>query len=238
MNQTAAASMGLSTESRPIDIGRCFSDAMRVYWKNFWALVLVQFLFTVLVICSVGVLAGPLTGGYTILAIRALRRGDHRVDLGDLFRAFHRFGGLIVLFVIYSLATLLGYALLIVPGLLLTTLWGFAYAMVVDHGMSIFEAMGASWRAVMRRGLGALVALNLIVLIMLLPTWIPYIGFLFMLPLVPLAMLVLLAAYERAVDGTFCLTCDYDLRGTLVAGGERCPECGVPVPRGRIGRQA
>jgi hypothetical protein len=74
-----------------MNIGRCFNEALDVYTKNFWPLVLGALLFEVMFLLSLTILAGPLIGGWSLMTINALRRPDKRVELGDMFRTFDRF---------------------------------------------------------------------------------------------------------------------------------------------------
>ncbi len=37
--------------------------------------------------------------------------------------------------------------------------------------------------------------------------------------------------YRRRMTGQLCLSCKYELRGTIAAGSRTCPECGYEQPR-------
>lgn len=78
-----------------MDIGRCVNDAIDVYKKNWLVLVLAALILDVLILVTVLILAGPLSGGVAKMSLNALRREDKSVDLGDLFGCFNRFFGLL-----------------------------------------------------------------------------------------------------------------------------------------------
>src|SRR5512133_69424 len=81
-----------------LDIGRCFTEAFEVYRRNLLVLIVAALLFYLICAGSLLILAGPMTGGVCILSLRALASQDKRVQLGDLFGGFQRFGALVGLF--------------------------------------------------------------------------------------------------------------------------------------------
>ena len=184
-----------------MDIGRCFNEALDVYKKNLWPLVVGAFLFNVLFVVSFTILAGPLTGGWSLMTINALRRPDRRVELGDMFGAFHRFSTLAGLFYLTILPFMIGLILCVVPGLLLMTIWLFASFLIVDRGEGVFSSLSLSKQLVTRSGFGNYLLLVFIVLaISLAPSAIPYVGFILGWFLMPLAWLVEASAYLQEVD--------------------------------------
>jgi hypothetical protein len=184
-----------------MDIGRCFNEALEVYKKNFWQLVLGAFLFEVLFILSLTVLAGPLIGGWSLMTINALRRPDKRVELADMFGAFNRFFTLVGLFYLTFLPILVGTVVCIIPGVLLMTLWLFAFFLIVDRQEGVFSSLSISQELVTRSGFGNYVLLVIIVsAISLAPSAIPYVGFILGWFLMPIAWLIEASAYLQEVD--------------------------------------
>src|SRR5918999_5651631 len=137
-----------------LDFSRCLVEAWAVYRRNFWTLLLAALLRAVLSLVTLFVLTGPLLGGWCAMTLNALSRPDRKVDLGLLFSGSYRFGTLAAIFVLTALAQLAGLLLLILPGLLLMTLWLFPFHLAMDKGMGATDAMSASVRIVQRRGLG------------------------------------------------------------------------------------
>ena len=56
-----------------MDIGRCLNEALDVYKKNLVPLVIAALLLEVLSLLSLSILTGPLTGGWCLMTIKALR---------------------------------------------------------------------------------------------------------------------------------------------------------------------
>jgi hypothetical protein len=196
------ASVLPAAQSR-LDLGRCFAEAAEVYRRNLWPLVGAALLFDLLSLVTLFVLAGPLCGGWCVLTLNALSRPDRKVDFGLLFAATDRFATLLLLFVVTTLAELAGLALLILPGLLLMTVWMFPFHLVVDRNLGAAAAMGTSARIVMRRGLGPNFTLAAMVLLMnVVPLLIPYVGWVVGWFLTPLSWLVVSAAYMSRCGST------------------------------------
>jgi len=184
---------------RRISIGRCFDDALAVYQRNFLALFLAAILVDILTALTLLILAGPLFGGVCLMTMRGLR--GERVRLGELFGAFHQFWPLLGLFFLTFIAILAGLVFLIMPGLILATLWLYPFYLVVDKQMGVFESLGESTRLVVNGGFWrhfGLVALGLALAIG--PEFIPVVGIVIGLLLSPLGWLIVASAYIQLVD--------------------------------------
>src|SRR3954462_6819082 len=136
-----------------LDFSRCLADAGAVYWRNVGGLIGAALLTDLLSVVSLGVLAGPLYGGWCLMTLDALTRPDRKVDHGLLLSGSYRFWDFTAVFLLSGLAQVAGLALFVLPGLLVLTVWLFPFHLVVDRGLGPIEALGASARIVRRRGL-------------------------------------------------------------------------------------
>src|SRR6266850_671398 len=184
----------------PLDIGHCLNEALAVYHKNGIILVLAAVIFHGLSLVSLTALTGPLVGGIYIMAIAALTSPDKKIDINLMFSQFSRFGPLLGLFLLTMIPTLFGFALLVVPGVLLMTLWMYSFPLLIERNMTITQAMTASWRIVLRNGLGwnLLLSANIFALAMV-PVLIPYLGFVIGCFLAPITWLMVSSAYIQQV---------------------------------------
>jgi len=192
----------LSESRRGLDIGRCFNEAIAVYKENFLILFVAAILFQILSGLSLFILCGPLEGGVCLMTLNALRRNDRTAQLGDLFGAFDKFGRLVGLFFLVLVLTLLGLVACVLPGLALMTIWLFPFFLVVDRGMTVFDALSASKDIVMRNGFWKNLLLVLIAIALTSgPDLIPYAGVIVSFFLAPLGWLVMTSAYlQQAPD--------------------------------------
>lgn len=184
-----------------MDIGRSVNDALNVYKKNWLVLVLAAILFDVLCIVSLLILAGPLCGGFSKMTLSALRREDRVVHLGEMFGCFNQFGRLVGLFFVGFICILLGLALCVIPGILLSTIWLFPFFLAVDRNMTVFQSLRVSQNVVIRKGCGVNLIVVLIVFgLCIIPCAIPYLGIVIAWFLTPIAWLIEASAYIQQVD--------------------------------------
>lgn len=184
-----------------MDIGRCFNDAMEVYKRNWLILALAALLQEVLSVFSLLILAGPIAGGVALLSLRALRREDKSVQLGDMFACMHKFLPLLGLFWITFIPIILGTILCVVPGLLLGTIWMFTFYLIVDKELYVFDALGASKDVVFWKGFGQNFLIVIITVALgVAPVLIPYVGVIIAWFLAPIGWLVTGSAYIQQVD--------------------------------------
>jgi uncharacterized membrane protein len=186
-----------------LNIGQCFNDALAVYKASFLALFLAAIVFELLSLLTLLVLCGPLTGGVSLMMLRALRQPDRAAQLGDLFGTFDRFFPLVGVFFLLLILSLLGLAACVIPGLVLMTIWLYPFYLMVDKNMRVFEALGASKDLVLRGGFGKNLLLVLISGALAIgPTLIPYIGPVVSWFLAPLGWLIVTSAYlQQMGDG-------------------------------------
>ncbi len=191
---------GQGPDTGKLDVGACLNESWRFYLKNFLILVLAAVIADIISRVTAGILWGPMIGGYYFMLLRAMDRDDSRVVLGDLFGIFSKFWSLFALLIIELILVYLGFACLIVPGVILSIVWLYSQLFVVDQGQGAIESLRNSWRLVVERGFGqnALVFLIAFALIYI-PMSIPYLGILLLWVTYPLAMLVPANAYDQMV---------------------------------------
>ncbi len=183
-----------------LDIGKCFNEALEVYKKNILILVLATFLLQAISIFSLLVLAGVLSGGYFWMMLGAMRRENKKVELGDMFRLFNKFFPLMGLLIIESVLVFLGFFLLVIPGILLATMWLYAFFIMIDRNEGVFSSLKGSWAMVRRKGLIANLLVCIIYLILAgVGGWIPGVGWIITLLIMPLGGLVLTSAYLQQI---------------------------------------
>jgi len=221
MTQAVPTAAAIPLGEGRLDFSRCLNEAWEVYRRNFWALLAAAVLTDLLSLVTLFVLTGPLLGGWCALTLNALARPDRKVDLGLLFSGSYRFGTLAAIFVLTALAQLAGLALLILPGLLLMTLWLFPFHLAVDKGLGATDAMAASVRVVQRRGLGPNFMLAVLVFLLnVAPLAVPYVGWAVGLVLAPFGWLLLSSAYVQEVRENPEETADLLQRGFPVEPGQ------------------
>lgn len=140
------------------------------------------------------IVAGPLIAGLFISVRRRMLEG--RTDLGDLFSGFNLFIDALLIFILLSIFTLVGLVFLILPALVVITLYLFPFAFMVDRKLSFWDAMEASRKLVLQDLLEWVFFVILLILLNLLGLMLAGIGVLLTIPITAGAIA---AAYRDVV---------------------------------------
>jgi hypothetical protein len=189
-------------EQKQLDIGTCFNQAWGIYKANILILLLATLIFQVISLFTLLILSGPLFGGYCLMLLSAMRKADKKIELNDLFKMMNKFAPLLGLFFLQGLAIFAGLIFLIVPGILLMTMWLYSYFMMIDKNTGVVDSMRASWNLVKGKGFWMNLTLAVIyILINGVSGQIPYVGWLLNLFMVPFGVLLITSAYmQQAVE--------------------------------------
>jgi len=130
----------------------------------------------------------PMMIGIMIMGIRHSQRKT--VSAGSVFNYFHRVPGAILWYFLYMLMIVLGYVLLIIPGIYLSFAYMFSLPLMIEKDMSAWQALEASRKAVTHiwfRATGFFLLVSLLLTLSMIPLGIPLI---WVLPWVTLAFVL------------------------------------------------
>ncbi|MGC9044208.1 MAG: hypothetical protein ACP5KG_10165, partial [Myxococcota bacterium] len=105
-----------------MDFNRIFKFSWELFVKDVVALIVGGLIAGILSVITLGILAGPLHGGLTKMDIRRVRE-NRPAEIGDVFSAMDQFGTLFLTTLVIGIILIIGFALCIIPGLLLSTIW-------------------------------------------------------------------------------------------------------------------
>lgn len=176
----------MEASSRSIEPGRVIGEAFETYRSHAGALLggalivigiaaVINGLFATtgsLVLVAIGVLisivAGVLYAGYVVKLVQDVRDGRRDFSVGELFSAAAPYIGTLLLNgVLAGIAITIGFILIIVPGLILITIWAVIAPSIVVEDRGVIEAFGRSRELVRGNGwnvFGAIVLAFLIVI--------------------------------------------------------------------------
>ena len=149
-------------------------NAFEIMKREFVVFFLGGLLIQLLTTVSLGLLAGPLMGGYLLMLVLWFRERRQPV-FNDLFYGMQRFRELFPLFFL-GILIFCGLMLFVLPGVLFMTWWVYAVFLMTDRNMKLGEAMTASKDRVNERG------------------FFMHLVFLFMISVVPIALITMLSA--------------------------------------------
>ena len=185
-----------------------FSEGFRLAKPEYWTIIfncLIYLIVGIVAISSiVGWLALPsLVAGFTRFTLRAARGSD--VDVGDSMSWAFKDGmwsKSLVYGLVSTLGILIGFILLIIPGLYLIAAWALGWFLLVEERIRPMEALARSRELVHEVGFWK-VFITIIVLQIgtQLIQLIPYVGPLLLLFLYPLIVMVYVSIFEHAIKG-------------------------------------
>jgi len=168
--------------------GRWISAGWDLIKGDWMAFVLMTLVFLVLINCVPIVLQGTLTAGFHIACIRKLM--SVKTEVGDLFKAFNRFGATLLAFLVISVFTFLASLLCLIPGLIVAAMYQFTYLFIVDKKMDFWPAMQASHELVKKDYFGFTLFLLALILINIGGALLCFVGLLITMPLLYAAITV------------------------------------------------
>ena len=185
-----------------------FSEGFRLAKPEYWTIIfncLIYLIVGIVAIFSiVGWLALPsLVAGFTRFTLRAARGTE--VDVGDSMSWAFKDGmwsKSLVYGLVSTLGILIGFILLIIPGLYLIAAWALGWFLLVEERIRPMEALARSRELVHEIGFWK-VFITIIVLMIgtQLIQLIPYVGPLLLLFLYPLIVMVYVSIFEHAIKG-------------------------------------
>jgi len=87
-------------------------------------------------------ISGPLNAGFLIVAFKLLR--NRATTFGDFFRGFNNYLPLFLVSLVSGVLIVIGFILLIIPGIYLSVAYTFALPLVLEKKMNFWDAMELS----------------------------------------------------------------------------------------------
>lgn len=146
-------------EPQPVLISRYLREGWDLLWGNpalhiGYTVMVLLVMFVLQSLWGVGQLltalvVGPLMAGYYFALRRQLQ--GHPLSFGDFLAGFNEFVPLMLVGLVTSLLTTLGFFLLVLPGIYLLVGYLFALPLVQDRKLPFWDAMETSRRAITRQ---------------------------------------------------------------------------------------
>lgn len=140
------------------------------------------------------IIQGPLVVGFHIFCMKKML--NRPAEFADLFKGFNYFIPSLVASLLIALFTSVGFALCIIPGLVVGAMYKFTYLFIVDKRMDFWPAMQASHAVVKNDYFGFTMFLLLIILVDLLGVLCCIVG---VLVAIPVGMAAITVAYKEIV---------------------------------------
>lgn len=190
----------MEPDEKSFDFELCFRQSFEVYRLNFLVFILASLIVTVLGVFSFGILMGPLAAGFFMMILKSMRSHE-TPQFDDLFQFFGQFGRLFLLFFIVVSCFLLGSVFLIIPGILIFTVWMYAFLFTCDKYFLIGDALGESYRLVTKHVFWKHVVLMILIFTLhIMCVVIPHVAVALTVLISPLTYGIIVSAYHQLVD--------------------------------------
>jgi uncharacterized membrane protein len=184
-----------------LDVGRCFNDALEAYKQHWTMLVVLQVILGLLIVGTLGIVAGPLVASYNLVLIKLLRKKKDNIEIADLFVFFNKFWPLVGLFYLQLLIVAGGFILFVIPGVIFSVMLLYVFYFAADKGASPKEAIKKSWNIVLAKGFWPNFIIGILAgAIMMAVQMIPLLGSILGLFAAPFTALLIASAYIQQVD--------------------------------------
>jgi len=172
-----------------VNIGSCIGRAWDLFLADFWPILGVSTLI-LLIVGTIGILAGPLLGGLFWYYLKKIRREPAQVS--DAFAGFNQsFLQLFLGALVASLLASIGFMACILPGIYLAVAWKLTLPLIIDKRVGFWDAMEVSRKVLTRCWWSVFLFLIVCWLINIGGVLLFFVGFFFTWPLTMLALMFL-----------------------------------------------
>ncbi len=127
----------------------------------------------------------PFAAGILVIAFKKIQ--GQNFEFGDAFSGFGKTGQLVVTGILMNIMIMIGFALLIIPGIYLSYAYMMAIPLVIDRNMSPWEALETSRKAITKHWFQFFIFWLVMTLILILSALPAFIGLIWTLPMTVLA---------------------------------------------------
>jgi len=142
-----------------MDVGQLLKES----WDLFIADIVNLILFCLVgALLCITVIMIPVSIAGMVIGILGYVKDGRKPEFSDLWSHWDKFLPVLLMMIVMGILVMIGFMLLIVPGIFLMTVWMYALFFLVDNNMGFWEAMESSRKAVMEKGFG----INFVILLL------------------------------------------------------------------------
>lgn len=171
-----------------INISRWIMNGWDLVMSDFGEFLLLSFIYIVILTVAfstwiVGlILAGPLTAGFFHIIFNRIRGED--IYIGDIAKGFNVFVAAVLADILISVFVSIGFVLLIIPGIIVSALYMFAFPLIIEKKMDFWQAMEISRKVVTKNIFELSVFMLVLYILLFVGVILLLVGFFVALPIV------------------------------------------------------
>ncbi|OQX95503.1 hypothetical protein B6I21_05075 [candidate division KSB1 bacterium 4572_119] len=196
-NKDNADQIENTEHSQEINIAKWINEGWDMVMGNLNDLLILSLIYVVLmlVVSSTIVIkfifAGPLAVGIYYIIFNKMR--GNPINIGDIGKGFNFFVAAVLADILITVFAGVGFLFLIIPGIVISALYMFAFPLILEKNMDFWEAMETSRKVVTKNIFEFSVFMLLLYIFMFIGFLLFLVGFIFALPI---AFAAIAAAYR------------------------------------------
>ena len=154
VSTTTSENVSTVSQAGEINISKWIMNGWDLVMKDFGEFLLLSFIYIVLLTVAFStwiiglILAGPLTAGFFYIILNRIRGKDFYI--GDIAKGFEVFVAAVLADILISVFVSIGFAFLIIPGIIISAIYMFAFPLIIEKKMDFWQAMETSRKVVSR----------------------------------------------------------------------------------------
>lgn len=177
-----------SGKTEDVNISKWIMNGWDLVMANFGDFLLLSFIYIVILAVAsttfiVGlILAGPLTAGFFYIILNKIR--GREIYIGDIAKGFDVFIAAVLADILISAFVFIGFTFLIIPGIIISALYLFAFPLIIEKKMDFWQAMEASRKLVTRNIFELSIFMLILYILLFVGVMLVLVGFFIALPIV------------------------------------------------------
>ncbi len=151
MDKSIGSEITVKTNAQ-VNIGNWISRGWDMTFSDIGPIILISFIYLVVIAVAsstlIGefVVIGPLNVGFFFLFFQKIR--GEKIEIGDIGKGFNFFAAAVLSHIIISFFISIGFIFCIIPGIIVSALYIFTPALIVEKNLDFWQAMEASRKIV------------------------------------------------------------------------------------------
>ncbi|NOZ62025.1 MAG: hypothetical protein GXO74_10125 [Calditrichaeota bacterium] len=176
-----------TTPEVTVNIAKWVNEGWDLVFANFWEFIIITIIYVVVVLAASSTLllkflfAGPLTVGIYYVIFQKMR--GKPMQIGDISRGFNFFVAAVLADLLISVFVSVGFIFLIIPGIVLSALYMFAFPLILEKNLDFWQAMETSRKTVQANIFEFSVFMFLLYILLFVGLLLLGVGFLIALPI-------------------------------------------------------
>lgn len=170
-----------------INIGKWINEGWDLVMANFAEFMIISLIYVILIIIVSStilvkfIFAGPLSVGIFYIIFNKMR--GKAINIGDIAKGFNFFVAAVLADILITVFTMVGFTLLIIPGIIISALYMFTFPLILEKNMDFWQAMETSRKVVTKNIFELSIFMLVLYILMIIGVLLLFVGFIVALPI-------------------------------------------------------